>query len=60
MNYSTESNNETWFLTAVGQSGKRPIISMCDKYIEINGLKEIELEVIRNLSSQMIGEIALH
>ena len=60
MNYSTESKNETWFLSAVGQSDKKPIVSMCDKYIEINGLKEIELEVIRNLSSQMIAEIALH
>ncbi|MDC0172501.1 heparinase II/III family protein [Gammaproteobacteria bacterium] len=59
MSYSTESNNETWFLTAVSQSSKGPIVSLCDKYIEIDGAKELEFEVIRNSSNQMVTEIAL-
>lgn len=59
MSYSTESNNETWFLTAVSQSSKSPIVSLCDKYIEVDGSKAMELEVIRNSSNQMVTEIAL-
>jgi asparagine synthase (glutamine-hydrolysing) len=59
MSYSTQSNNETWFVSAVSQSGKSPIVSLCDKYIEIDGSKKMELEVVRNSSNQMVAEIAL-
>lgn len=59
MNYSTESNNETWFLSAVSESGKSPIVSLCDNYIEIDGSKAMELEVVRNSSNQMVAEIVL-
>ena len=59
MSYSTESNNETWFLSAVSQSGNSPIVLLCDNYIEIDGSKAMELEVVRNLSNQMVAEIVL-
>lgn len=59
MSYSTESNNETWFLTAVIQSNKSPIVSLCDKYIEIDGARELEFDVIRNSSNEMIAEVEL-
>ena len=59
MSYSTESKNETWFLSAVSQPGKSPIVSLCDNYIEIGGSKAMELEVVRNSSNQMVAEIVL-
>ena len=57
MSYSTKSNNETWFLSAVSKSDKIPIVSLCDNNIEVNGSKVMELEIVRNSSNQMIAAI---
>ncbi len=57
MSYLTESNNETWFLSAISQSGKSPIFSLFENHIETNGSIAMELEVVRNTSNKMVAEI---
>lgn len=58
INYATENNNETWFLTAVSKPGNKPIVSLNDKYVSVNGSEAIDLMNVRNSSNAMISKIS--
>jgi hypothetical protein len=56
INYSTRSNEETWFLSIVSDQNWNSKINFESSYIEIDGLKRINLQTVRTSSDEMMKE----
>lgn len=59
MNYSTKSNQETWFVSIVTKSVSSPIVSLCSKYVEIDKSTKLDLGIVRASSNQMLAKMRL-
>ena len=57
INYSTESNEETWFLSIISSKNWNSKINFGANFIEIDGQKEIDLQIVRKLSDRMMKKI---